>query len=407
MPLIFSSHNSDMAFSKAENSDPRAGGTVVFTGQVRAFNHRKEVAFLHYEAHVALAASMFLDLEYEAQQRFGVFSISAVHRIGRVEVGQEAVHISVTAGHRHEAFLACRYIIDELKRVLPIWRKEVYADGSFSFEQGAGCTHQTINSFEHQMRPTAVALLARGISFEKLQQKRVLLVGAGGLGCPLAIHLQALGIGHITIFDGDKVELSNLARQFVYKESDIGFNKSQIVKRFIEERNQRCFVDSIKSFIDEKKSLEIAGDYDVLIDATDCKYTKRILKRAAFLTKRPLVSGSVYQSEGEVSVYKPHELGACLGCFDGSHAASSLSCATTGVLAHACGMVAALMAEKSLAVLSDTFVGQCEITIVDVLNANLRTLAIGKDRHCSICGITPASKNTSQRKLVRLNHDLI
>lgn len=400
MPLIFSSHDNQMLPDTIKTCAEQVGGRVVFTGLVRGVNHQKVVSHLQYEAFESLAMRLFSELEEEAQRRFLARNIFAVHRIGRVEVGQVAVMISAEAEHRHEAFLACRFLIDELKRSLPIWRKEIYDDGSFSFEQTGGCLHQQENSSEQKMTPSARALASRGIHIETLQKARILLVGAGGLGCPVAINLQALGVGHITVYDGDVVELSNLARQFIYKDSDVGFYKSYLLQRFIQERNQACRIDSRNEFIDEHKALLAASDHHLIIDATDCMYTKRMLKRVAHAAQIPLVSGSVYQSEGEVGVYQPHAAGPCLGCYE-AWGDEHKSCASTGVLAHACGLVAAIMAEKSLAILSKTFPVNAEITLLDAVGGGMRAIKIDKDPYCLLCGTSKVLKNKAPKKLVR------
>lgn len=132
-------------FSKALLSlkDQEAGAFVTFTGRVRRFNHDKEVSFLFYEAHESLAKALFITLEAEAKARFSLLKVFALHRLSRVEIGQDAVVISVAARHRKEAFLGARFLIDELKQKLPIWKKEVYKDGSHSFgKEDCGCVEK-------------------------------------------------------------------------------------------------------------------------------------------------------------------------------------------------------------------------------------------------------------------------
>lgn len=148
--MFLPSHN-DMSHYQKKTSAENVGAVVSFYGLVRRFNRKKEVRYLEYEAHIPLAETMFLDLERVVKNQFGVFAIAAVHRVGKVEVGDPSVIIDVFSQHRKEAFLACHMIIDELKRNLPIWRKEVYSDNTFSFETSGECHHSPVSEGMHDI----------------------------------------------------------------------------------------------------------------------------------------------------------------------------------------------------------------------------------------------------------------
>lgn len=135
MVLVFASTNDDFFKYSTELSHRKAGGFVCFNGRVRQYNHGKEVAYLYYEAHAVLAQSMFAELTKLAQERYQILQCAAVHRLRRVEIGENAVSIAVAAVHRQEAFAAAAYLIDELKKTLPIWKKEVYVDGTQAYGQ--------------------------------------------------------------------------------------------------------------------------------------------------------------------------------------------------------------------------------------------------------------------------------
>ncbi len=109
---------------------PAAGALVVFEGRVRAMAGRKRVARIEYEAYPALARTGFAAIERAARRRFGVLDIQCVHRIGTVPAGATAVWIGVLAHHRRAAFRACAFVMDELKRRLPVWKQEIYTDGT-------------------------------------------------------------------------------------------------------------------------------------------------------------------------------------------------------------------------------------------------------------------------------------
>lgn len=118
-----------------------AGGFVAFEGWVRDHNEGRAVLELEYEAYVALAESEGLRILAEASERFDVVRAGAVHRTGHLAIGELAVWVGVSAAHRDAAFAACRYIIDETKRRVPIWKREHYADGTVEWVNCAGCAH--------------------------------------------------------------------------------------------------------------------------------------------------------------------------------------------------------------------------------------------------------------------------
>jgi molybdopterin synthase catalytic subunit len=109
--------------------DPRAGAVDLFLGTTRNQTKGRDVLWLEYEAFEPMARELMERIAREARERWGTTKIAIVHRIGRVEVGEVSVAIAVSSPHRNEAFLACRYVIDTLKKTVPIWKKEVFADG--------------------------------------------------------------------------------------------------------------------------------------------------------------------------------------------------------------------------------------------------------------------------------------
>lgn len=367
-----------------------------FVGHVRAQNKGKRVLYLDYEAHETLAIALFAELEEQARKRFALLDLIAVHRLSRVEVGEAAVIIESCSGHRHEAFLATRFLIDELKKQLPIWKKEVYADDTYSWDQqGCHCV-DTSTDGNKILQPVKRALKARNIVLETLRKKHVLLIGAGGLGCPLAIQLSALGIGSLTVCDNDVVHESNLARQFVYEVSNVGSNKALLLKQFIEQRTKDCAVFTVDNFMHEALARELFPRFDVVIDATDCMATKNISKRIAYEKQVPLVVASIYQLEGEVQVYEPKAGGACMSCYAHKSEETGMTCQDTGVLTHVCGVVSALAAEKALAVLAGSQQYAAEMILIEPMSMRVQSIEMVKDPHCFVCG------TGLPKKLVRL-----
>ena len=123
---------------RRELLDPQAGGYVSFEGRVRSRNEGREVRSLEYEAYGELAEKEGARVLAEARSRFAVLSVAAVHRVGHLRLGELAVWVGVTAEHRGAAFDACRYVIDELKKRVPIWKKEHYATGEAAWMGGEG-----------------------------------------------------------------------------------------------------------------------------------------------------------------------------------------------------------------------------------------------------------------------------
>lgn len=126
------------AISRGEAED---GAVCVFTGVVRNHNGGKPVVHLEYEGYEEMVVSIFDEIAREARERYGVTRVRIVHRLGRMEIGDTSVAVAVSSPHRREAFEACRFAIDELKRRAPIWKKEFYADGSSWLEGPGGCVH--------------------------------------------------------------------------------------------------------------------------------------------------------------------------------------------------------------------------------------------------------------------------
>jgi molybdopterin synthase catalytic subunit len=123
------------------SAEPEDGAMCVFTGVVRNHNDGKAVRYLEYEGYEEMVISVFRDIAEEAKRRFGVSGVRIVHRLGRMEIGDTSVAVAVSSHHRGEAFEACRFAIDTLKRQAPIWKKEFYADGSSWLEGPGGCAH--------------------------------------------------------------------------------------------------------------------------------------------------------------------------------------------------------------------------------------------------------------------------
>ena len=148
----------------------------------------------------------------------------------------------------------------------------------------------------------------------KLLKAKVLLVGAGGLGCPAGLYLAAAGVGTIGIIDSDRVDLTNLQRQVLHGTSDVGRPKTESAKETIHRINPDVKVITYQERLTSQNALNIFPLYDIIIDGSDNFPTKYLVNDAAFLAGKPYVHGGVFQFEGQASVFFPKEGGPCLRC---------------------------------------------------------------------------------------------
>ncbi len=160
-------------------------------------------------------------------------------------------------------------------------------------------------------------LLLKDVGMEgqiRLLKAKVLLVGAGGLGCPAALYLAAAGVGTLGIIDSDKVDLTNLQRQVLHGLSDVGRPKTESAKEAIHRINPDIKVETYPERLTPQNAIHIFKQYDIIIDGSDNFPTKYLVNDASFFTEKPYVYGGVFQFEGQASVFFPKEGGPCLRC---------------------------------------------------------------------------------------------
>ena len=177
-----------------------------------------------------------------------------------------------------------------------------------------------------------------------------LLVGAGGLGSPLALALAATGAGRLVIVDDDVVELSNLARQILYRTEDVGRPKVEAARDALGRRGVACRVEPVRARFSEGTARALLHDADVVVDGTDDLATKFLVNDACLALRRPFVIGGVLRDVGLVFPVRPSTSDACYRClFEAPPAGEGETCAEAGVLGATCGEVAALVARAALA----------------------------------------------------------
>ena len=226
---------------------------------------------------------------------------------------------------------------------------------------------------------------------EKLKQASALIVGAGGLGSPVAMYLAAVGIGRLGIVDYDVVDVTNLQRQIIHGTKDIGRPKLASAKERILDINPHVQVDLYEVPFTSANALEIARPYDIIIDGTDNFPTRYLVNDVCVLLGKPNAYGSIFRFEGQVSVFA-HQDGPCYRCLYPEPPPPGLvpSCAEGGVLGVLPGTVGTLQATEAIKVLlgiGEPLVGR--LLIFDALAMDFTELKVRKNPHCPICGDHP------------------
>jgi molybdopterin/thiamine biosynthesis adenylyltransferase/molybdopterin synthase catalytic subunit/rhodanese-related sulfurtransferase len=364
---------------------PAAGGFAAFEGRVRDHHAGRRVTALEYEAFEALATNEGERIVAEALHRHGATAARCVHRLGRLGIGESAVWVGVSAPHRAEAFAACREIIDAIKHRLPIWKKEHYAEGDSGW---VNCEHGVardadVESFDYSRQVALPEIGAEGQA--RLGQARVLVVGAGGLGCAVLTSLAGAGVGAITIVDDDTVQPANLHRQPLYGPSDAGRPKVEAAAERLRAYNPTIRVRALARRFDAASAEGLVADADVVVDCTDNFASKFLVNDAAMRQGVPAVLASVYQYEGQLQVVRADRGGSCLRCQWPEATRDGLvgNCEEAGVL----GPVPAVLGQLQALEVLKLILGlpgqlQDEVLLVDLLVHGQRRLAAPRDPRC-------------------------
>ncbi|MDH6705160.1 molybdopterin/thiamine biosynthesis adenylyltransferase/rhodanese-related sulfurtransferase [Kitasatospora sp. MAA19] len=226
---------------------------------------------------------------------------------------------------------------------------------------------------------------------KRLKNAKVLCVGAGGLGSPALMYLAAAGVGTLGIVEFDVVDESNLQRQIIHGQSDIGRSKGESARDSVKEINPYVDVILHEERLDNSNVLEIFSGYDLIVDGTDNFATRYLVNDAAVLLGKPYVWGSIYRFDGQASVFWA-EHGPCYRCLYPEAPPPGMvpSCAEGGVLGVLCASIGSIQvteAIKLLAGVGDPLVGR--LMIYDALEMNYRQVKIRKDPDCAVCGESP------------------
>ncbi|MET8543638.1 adenylyltransferase/sulfurtransferase MoeZ [Kitasatospora sp. NPDC004799] len=226
---------------------------------------------------------------------------------------------------------------------------------------------------------------------KRLKNAKVLCVGAGGLGSPALLYLAAAGVGTLGIVEFDVVDESNLQRQVIHGQSDVGRSKAESARDSVKEINPYVDVVLHEERLDNSNVMEIFSGYDLIVDGTDNFATRYLVNDAAVLLGKPYVWGSIYRFDGQASVFWA-EHGPCYRCLYPEAPPPGMvpSCAEGGVLGVLCASIGSIQvneAIKLLAGIGDPLVGR--LMIYDALEMNYRQVKVRKDPNCAVCGENP------------------
>lgn len=226
---------------------------------------------------------------------------------------------------------------------------------------------------------------------EKLTRSRVLIVGLGGLGSPVAMYLAASGIGELVICDNDNVDLTNLQRQTIHNTETIGISKVQSATKAIAKINPEINVVPVQEYVDEKRLQKLVKEVDIVVDASDNFATRHTINQVCVTYKKPLVSGAAIRFNGQISVFNlTNNASPCYHCLfskDGSN--EDMHCATMGVFSPLVGAIGCMQAMETIKILLNigtTLNGR--LMLLDGLTMEWRSIKLNKDPECTICGIS-------------------
>ena len=223
---------------------------------------------------------------------------------------------------------------------------------------------------------------------QRLKASRVLLIGAGGLGSPLALYLAAAGVGTIGLVDFDVVDVTNLQRQIVHGSKDVGRPKLESARDRLKDLNPHVHVEGFETRLTSENALEIVRDFDIVIDGTDNFATRYLTNDACVILGKPNVYGSIYRFEGQSSVFATEE-GPCYRCLYPEPPPPGLvpSCAEGGVLGVLPGLVGTIQATEGIKLLlgiGELLIGR--LLLIDALTMQFRAMKLRKNPNCPACG---------------------
>lgn len=249
-------------------------------------------------------------------------------------------------------------------------------------------TDSQINRYSRQMILSEVG----GKGQKKLQEAKVLIIGAGGLGSPSALYLVAAGIGTLGLTDGDVVDLSNLQRQILHTTDRIGVSKVESGGQLLSALNPETTLQLYPEHVRKDNIMPLLEKYDIILDGSDNFSTRFLINDACFFAKKTLISGSIFRFEGQLATIKPHEGFPCYRCLYPEPPPAGLvpNCQEAGVLGALAGTIGVLQANeaiKEILGLGETLADR--LLLYDALDMTFRKVGRPKAPDCPLCGLHP------------------
>lgn len=249
-------------------------------------------------------------------------------------------------------------------------------------------TDSQINRYSRQMILSEVG----GKGQKKLQEAKVLIIGAGGLGSPSALYLVAAGIGTLGLTDGDVVDLSNLQRQILHTTDRIGVSKVESGGQLLSALNPETTLQLYPEHVSQDNIMPLLEKYDIILDGSDNFSTRFLINDACFFAKKTLISGSIFRFEGQLATIKPHEGFPCYRCLYPEPPPAGLvpNCQEAGVLGVLAGTIGVLQANeaiKEILGLGETLADR--LLLYDALDMTFRKVGRPKAPDCPLCGLHP------------------
>lgn len=221
---------------------------------------------------------------------------------------------------------------------------------------------------------------------EKLKQAKVLMIGVGGLGSAVGQYLTVAGVGTLSIVDFDTVDISNLQRQVLHHDNNVGQAKVDSAKMSLSKLNPYIRINAINAKLDSNRINDLVITHDLVVDCTDNIQIREQLNQACFTHKKPFISGAAIRMEGTVTVFDYSEHSACYQCYSALFGKQQLTCVESGILAPVVGIIGCIQATEVLKIITNMGTSLAgRLLIIDAMTMEFREITIPKQPLCKVC----------------------
>ncbi len=358
----------------------------MFVGRARNRDGELDVTALEFEAYPELCAAEGEALLAEARRLFPVRNAVLAHRSGMVPIGEAAIWIGVSSVHRDAAFRACRHLIDSVKISFPVWKKQHLAGGGSEWAEPHAATAASPAPVlppgfsDRQSAPEIFGPEGQA----RLERSSILVVGAGGLGCPALRQLAGAGPRRLGVCDPGDVAVPDLHRQTLYGVEDVGESKAEIAARRLRRVNPACEIAVHPEGFVAADADSLLPGWDLILDCVDDQTVKLQINDAALRLGIPLVHAAVHHREGQVLLIDPADAGAgCLRClWPRAGADAPRPAGALGPVTSVLGSLQALLALEYLAGARD--LGGA-LRLLDLRDWSIRSVSLAADPGCPAC----------------------